>query len=236
MATISQHTASAESPARERETTSQSVPSDLSLAAAPKLFTALPRILPEVLKISCKLQASSSENDRIILVSGLNGEESSSEFAAQLAAALSETDAQLVTLVDANFRNPSLHRNFGIEQQPGLTDVLNRTAPLDGAVRVVRPTLAVLPVGGSTRDSALLISAEFSFLLERQLRPRSRFIIVTSAPFGQFVDANLIASRVDGVVITMTAGRHRRSELLDLQSELEGLKSKIVGVVLCESE
>jgi Mrp family chromosome partitioning ATPase len=204
--------------------------------AVPDLLEQEPVASPEALKLSSRLQALVSENDRFILVAGFNEKESSSEIAMQLAAGLSEINGQSVLLVDGNLRNPWLHNRFGIDVQPGLTNVLGKSAGLlTSAIRVITPTLAVLPAGNLRRDSSLFASTDFSDLLECQLRPRFRFIIINSAPFSQFVDASLVASRADGVVITLTSGQHSRSELLDLRNELESLKAKIFGTVLCEA-
>jgi Mrp family chromosome partitioning ATPase len=195
----------------------------------------LPEVSSESLQLSSKLQALASEDDRFILIAGLNEADSSPEIAIQLAVGLSAIDGQSVLLVDANLRSPWLHQRFGFDAQPGLTNVLSTSpAVVAGAVRMVKPNLALLPVGTLRADSSLFTSTAFSELLDLELRPRYRFIIVNSAPFIQYADANLIASRADGVVITLTSGRHHRTELLDLTNELESMKSKVFGTVLCD--
>jgi Mrp family chromosome partitioning ATPase len=221
---------------RESESTTRTQVVDAARADVPELLEQEPVASPEALKLSSRLQALASENDRFILVAGFNEKESSAEIAMQLSAGLSEINGQSVLLVDGNLRNPWLHNRFGVDVQPGLTNVLGKNAGLlTSAIRVITPTLAVLPAGNSRPDSSLFASTDFSDLLECQLRPRFRFIILNSAPFSQFVDASLIASRADGVVITLTSGRHSRTELLDLKNELESLKAKIFGTVLCEA-
>jgi Mrp family chromosome partitioning ATPase len=211
------------------------IASDSIRESSPELLSREPEASSEALTLCSKLQASASENDRFILVAGFNEKESSSEIALQIATGLSEINGQSVLLVDANLRDPWLHKRFGIDDQPGLANVLGKAAgQLNGAIRVITPTLAVLPAGVSKPDSSIFISTDFSDLLECQLRPRFRFIIFNSAPFSQFVDASLIASRADGVVITLTSGRHGRTELLNLKNELESLKAKIFGTVLCK--
>jgi Mrp family chromosome partitioning ATPase len=209
--------------------------SDTSPTPAPGLSSRLPEVSSEVLKLSANLQASVADNDKFILVAGFNEGESSEEISLQLAAGLSAMDGQSVLLVDANLRNPWLHDRFGIGLQPGLTNVLSASPAITaGAVRVIKPNLAILPAGTTKAGASIFTSTPFSELIELELYPRYRFIIVNSAPFGQFADANLIASRADGVVITLTSGRHHRNELVDLKNELESMKSKIVGTVLCE--
>jgi Mrp family chromosome partitioning ATPase len=236
MSTISLHETATSALARDLKRASDSVAAESSRTVAPDLLARVPEVSSEALKLSTKLQAAASENDRVILVAGLNEKESASEIAIQLAVGLSEINGQSVLLIDANLRNPMLHKRFGINSQPGLTDVIARTGLLASTVRQVKPTLAVLPAGNSKPDTSIFTSMEFSELLEQQLRPHYRFIILSSAPFIQFVDANLIASRSDGVIITLTSGRHHRTELLDLKNELESLKAKIFGTVLCEAK
>ena len=197
----------------------------------------LPELTSESLQLSSKLQALASEDDRCVLVAGLNEGESSPAIALELAVGLSAIDGQSVLLVDANLRSPWLHERFDMSPQPGLTNVLGASpAIVAGAVRMVKPNLGLLPVGTAKADSSIFTSTAFSELLEMELRPRFRFIIINSAPFVQYADANLIASRADGVVITLTSGRHHRTELLDLTSELESMRAKIFGTVLCDDK
>lgn len=209
--------------------------SDTSPMPAPGLSSRLPEVSSEVLKLSANLQASVTDSDKFILVAGFHEGEPSEEISVQLAAGLSAMDGQSVLLVDANLRNPWLHDRFGIDLQPGLTNVLSASPAITaGAVRVIKPNLAILPAGTANAGASIFTSTAFSQLMELELYPRYRFVIVNSAPFGRFADANLIASRADGVVITLTSGRHHRDELLDLKNELESMRSKIVGTILCE--
>jgi Mrp family chromosome partitioning ATPase len=68
----------------------------------------------------------------------------------------------------------------------------------------------------------------------QRLRKEFRFVIVDASPLLQFVDTTLIVPYIDGVVVTVAAGAHRRSEVLEVKHQLERLKTTILGVVLCE--
>ena len=63
----------------------------------------------------------------------VNGE-GSSIYAANLAISLSQT-GRTVALVDADFKEPNIHKLFGINRQPGLTDVLMGHYVWDEAIR-----------------------------------------------------------------------------------------------------
>jgi Mrp family chromosome partitioning ATPase/capsular polysaccharide biosynthesis protein len=85
-----------------------------------------------VLRTNMEL-ANVDEGAHTIMVTSAAEKEGKSTTAANLAIALARAGRRVV-LVDLDFRNPSLHRFFGLASTPGITDMVLRGVALDRAI------------------------------------------------------------------------------------------------------
>jgi Mrp family chromosome partitioning ATPase len=140
-----------------------------------------------------------------------------------------------VLLLDANLRTPSVHTIFQVQQIPGLSDLIEQRATLDEAIHSLQHSgLSILPIGATGEDALALFPAPSCSALIQVLRKEFRFVIVDSPPLLQFVDTTLLIPYADGVVVTVAAGVHRRSEIVEVGDQLDRLKANSIGIVLCE--
>jgi len=195
----------------------------------------LPEASPEVLKMCYRLLAGLSEVDSTILVAGMRTGASTSNLVVQIASALSQVQSQKVLLVDAELGGQMLPAILGIKSQPGLSELLGGRADLATSVQEITPKLFVLPAGSLALDASQFASMEFADLIARNLRREFRYVVIHCASFGDGVSANLLAPHSDGVVLAVSAGKHHRNELAELKKELNGVKTKVLGVVLVET-
>src|SRR5262249_27738023 len=70
----------------------------------------------------------------VVLVTSPGRHEGKTLTAANLALTLAQDVQRRICVVDANLRNPQLHRTFGVDIGPGLSDVLVGRAGLDEAL------------------------------------------------------------------------------------------------------
>jgi hypothetical protein len=97
-------------------------------------------------------RAENGRSYRAIIITSPNKGDGKSLTAANLALTMAQDPQQRVLLLDADLRRPSIHRLFGIDETPGLTDVLMGGASLEEAlVSMPDYRLTVLPSGGAAR-------------------------------------------------------------------------------------
>ncbi len=112
-----------------------------------------------------------------------------------------------VLLVDADVRRPSVHKRLNLANTCGLSDVLVGNASIDVAIqRTPFPGLDVLTSGtASPNPIKLLTSERFEALLD-ELRSRYATVIFDAPAVTSVLDAAVVALKVDGTVMVLSAG------------------------------
>jgi non-specific protein-tyrosine kinase len=159
--------------------------------------------------------------------------EGKSTTVANLAIALAQTGRRLI-IVDADLRRPGQHTLFGLDREQGLANVLlgeNAQLPLrDTPVAGVRlltsgPMPAnPLEVLGSRRFDQVLALA----------RAQADFVLVDTPPAGALADAAVLAPRLEGMLLVVSAGRTRRDMARRAREQLERVNANLLGVVLTD--
>jgi exopolysaccharide/PEP-CTERM locus tyrosine autokinase len=152
--------------------------------------------------------------------------------AINLAAAMANAIDHTVLLVDADLRNPSIHKYLGIKMKYGLSDYL--TGKVDLTEVLVRPgigKLVVLPGGNPPENPAELLSSEKMKNLVKELKYRykDRYIIFDSVPILVTADSLSLSTYMDGIVFVVQADRTSEKDVAQALALIKGCN--ILGVV-----
>jgi succinoglycan biosynthesis transport protein ExoP len=157
---------------------------------------------------------------------------------------------QRTLLVGANLRRPSIHNFFGIDRDPGLSDVLVGNQRWEECVRTVADILMgrfemedlmsapgldnlhILNSGPVPANPAELLSSPQMVEVLREARQRYDVVLVDAPPVLPVTDAALLASQVDGVILVYQAGKVGRLALRRAKVQVESARGKVWGVVL----
>jgi len=169
---------------------------------------------------------------KVIEITSPGALDGKSTLAANLAVAIAQSGKRVV-LVDADLRTPRVHKLFGLLPTSGLASVLAGTAEPQEAVQASGiDGLSVLPCGPLPANPAeLLTSPAFKDLLEL-LREQSDFVIVDTPPLLEVTDASVVASRVDGVLLTLRLGKNGRPAAEAAAETLAAVGATLLGVVV----
>lgn len=180
------------------------------------------------------LQKTKKENLNTIMFAGPRPNEGKSLTTINVAVSISQEIDQTVLIVDADLRNPSVHKYFGISGKKGLVDFLKGGIPIPELL--IHPEgiekLVVLPAGKPAGDSAELIKSPQMVDLVHELKHcyHDRYVLFDLPPLLNFADALAFAPLVDGIILVVEANRTSRE---DLAQCLEMLKNfKVLGFVL----
>jgi capsular exopolysaccharide synthesis family protein len=157
--------------------------------------------------------------------------EGKSMTAANLAIAMA-LDGKEVILVDADLRSPSLHRLFGLDQEPGLTDVLAGDANLAEALHETPvPGLRVLPAGATIAYPAELLNSQAMRMLHQVLKGEAQVVMFDSPPYS-VADALVLSAATDGVVYVAEAKHLSKTSLQSAAELTRRANANLLGVVV----
>ncbi len=167
-----------------------------------------------------------------IMVTSSIGTEGKTVTAMNLAITLAQEYDHTVLLIDADLRQPDIHRHLNTENQKGLTDyLLNKAELSDILLKTELERLDVLPAGSRVDNPVELIMSDRMKGLLNELKHQyaNRYIIVDTPPLLPFAESHHLASIVDGVILVV---REEHVPLSNLKEALQILKdTNILGVV-----
>jgi capsular exopolysaccharide synthesis family protein len=186
-------------------------------------------------KIMCiqVLQRLRAKNGNALAVVSPGDHEGKTLTAINLGLSFAQEVDQTVLLVDANLREPSVHRYFGFTPEVGLSDVLLSGVPLDRVL--VNPGVerfVILPGGRPLANSAEMLGSQNMEKLVQELKMRypSRMVVFDLPPVLSVADTLAFAPYVDGAVMVTRENKTRRE---DVTRAAEMLKSvELIGTVL----
>lgn len=167
-----------------------------------------------------------------LLVTSTAPDEGKSTALANLAVIMAQAEQQVV-LVDCDLRRPTLHTLFGVDSEPGLTNLIleqdSATLPLQATEVAGLRLLASGPL--PPRPADLLASNRMQAVIER-LQTEADIVLFDTPPVTAVTDAAVLATRVDGVLLVLRAGNTRRDRAREARRLLEKVNANIVGAVL----
>jgi protein-tyrosine kinase len=155
--------------------------------------------------------------------------------AVNLAAAIALEYEEKVLLIDADLREPSVHRYFNGDVSPGLTDYLtsNSAAGIQSLVRNTHLSgLRIIPAGKPSRFASELLAKERMrrMIEDIQTNLPGHMVIIDSPPVLATPDPLVLGRQVDGVIMVVRAGRTPKEYLAKALSSFSS--NKVLGVVL----
>jgi polysaccharide biosynthesis transport protein len=167
-----------------------------------------------------------------ILVTSSGPSEGKTTIAANLAAIIAQ-GGKSVLLIDGDMRRPRIHSIFGLSNRVGLsslfrgnTSVRSVMRPVDGVDGVYVITSGSLP----PNPTELLASVRMDEIL-REASREVDFIIVDSPP-SLVADFQVLATKVDGVVLVIQPGQTHADAAFATLDQLTRVKARTLGVVL----
>jgi len=191
--------------------------------------------------------ANAEHGARTIMITSAIDAEGKSTTVANLALALARAGRRVV-LIDADLGRPHLHRLFGLDEWPGLTDIELGEARLEEALRLIGLTeepsaadhliasmdrtgnLEVLPGGSGLQDPDELGFENAVGRIIQLVRDRADIVLVDTPPLMSHAIA--LSAHVDAVVVVVRLKALRTTALQDMSHILEASPATKLGFIL----
>lgn len=156
-----------------------------------------------------------------------------STISSNLAYLLTGND-QDVLLVDADLRKPLVHRTFGLSNKQGLSNLISEEdMNPDPFIRYIPSlNLHVLTSGIIPPNPEELLASERMAELMAYFEEKFSYVVYDVPPVLPVTDAQVLASRVDGIIMLAREGLTEKPNFQQAKKLLEIANGNILGAVL----
>ena len=175
-----------------------------------------------------------NEQSKSIFITSANASEGKSTTASNLACIYAQS-GRSVLLIDADLRNPSIHKIFEEEQENGLSELLSGEAePKDVIKTTDVPDLYLITAGKFTHDPVGLIS---NLRMETMLKLTSSkydHVIIDGAPVLGLADALILSNLAASTIFVSQSGRTDKKMILNSINRLRQAQGNIIGTLMTQ--
>ena len=167
-----------------------------------------------------------------LLITSAQASEGKSTTASALASSLAAIGRN-VLLIDADLRNPSLHKLFGVSNTSGFSNILAGMSALDDEIQPTRlANLKLLSGGPTPPNPAELLTSDRLRAILNEAGSKYDVVILDGPPVMGLADAPLLATAASGTILVIEAGETGHQMALSALKRVESGGARVLGVVL----
>lgn len=178
------------------------------------------------------LSGTRNQPHQLIQITSPNPGDGKSTLSTNLAMSIARAGKN-VLLIDADLRRPNVHKLLGLDNDVGVTSVVEGGLEFDDALQSgPLPHLDVMTAGPRENNRAeLLLSPRFAEMLN-VLRERYDYVIVDTPPVLAVSDPAAIGAMVDGILLVLRINRQARLHAVRARETLDLVGARLIGVVV----
>ncbi|SHI24139.1 capsular exopolysaccharide family [Desulfosporosinus lacus DSM 15449] len=184
-----------------------------------------------VLRTNVQFTSVDSET-QIIMVTSSGPREGKSHTVANLGVSMAQS-GKSVLIIDADLRNPTQHKLFGLDNGEGLSVSLVQDQDYHKYIRETTvPGVMVLSAGPVPPNPAELVGSKRMKCLIEEVGDQFEIVLIDTPPIIAVTDAAILAQEVDGVILVLAFGEVNKDYAQKAKGLLDKLGIKILGAVL----
>lgn len=176
--------------------------------------------------------AAANRPAQVLMVTSAVTKEGKSTILTNLAITLAQAGAR-VLVVDSDLRRPTLHNFFNVENDRGLTNILQGQLTLDEAAKGTEiENLFLITSGEEAGNPSEMMASKGLKELLAEARGKYDFVLMDSPPLILVTDPVALATHVDATLLVVASGFVGRGEILRAAALLRNVNAPTLGVVL----
>jgi len=177
--------------------------------------------------------ASLGDGRHVLLVAGTSAGSGGSLVAANLAATLARTRAEVV-LVCADLRGSVAPQLLGVAEGRGLAEVLAGTATIGEVARRIPELgrLRVITPGIDVSAALFNLQHDVSRRLVADLRSDAGYVVIEAQSVGEGADTFTLAEFADAAIVAIEVSATSRRDAADCVSRLDRLRTPVLGAAV----
>ena len=168
---------------------------------------------------------------RTLVVTSPAPDEGKSTTIANLAVTMAQGGRKTI-VVDCDLRRPTLHTIFDLQPEPGLTNLLLEENGEAALQETEIEDLYLLASGPLPPNPADLLGSQKIDQIINTLLEQADIVLFDAPPVIAVTDATVLGSKVDGVLLVISAGKTRREHAQRAKQMLEKANVRIIGAAL----
>jgi len=170
---------------------------------------------------------------RVVLVTGPDKNAGKTFVACNLAMSLIDLDKR-VLIIDADLRNPQLHKIFRFKNRVGLSNVLSGQTTIEKGciVSTPIPNFFVLLAGPPSPTPAELLGSKKMEETLAECAKHFDYVVLDSAPLLPVFDSHYLTVKCDANVLVVRSGQTSRNAVKQSLDLIDRVGGKVTGVVL----
>jgi capsular exopolysaccharide synthesis family protein len=178
------------------------------------------------------LLLASASSPKVMVITSSFAREGKTTTSVNLATVLAQM-GKPVLLIDADLRRPRLQKVFQGKLNLGLVNYLAANIPLEDIIQPTEvPNLSIVLSGPIPPNPSELLASDRMKHLIAEIRAKFAYVIFDSPPVLAVTDAVVLASKADGVVLTVHGGQTPRELVQRAAERLRQANIPVLGALL----
>lgn len=167
-----------------------------------------------------------------ILITSCNENEGKTTVSLQIGKSFAELGKR-VLVIDADMRKSVMAgRNTEAKNPPGLSEAITGLRSIDECIYATQyPGMNLIFAGKYPPNPIELLSGKHFLSLLDTSKKAYDYILIDTPPLGSVIDAAVVAQNCDGAILVISDILVRRSQALDVVSQLKKANCRVLGVV-----
>lgn len=176
--------------------------------------------------------SSLDDNLKTVLITSSGPGEGKSTVIINLAITMAQSGKK-VLLLDCDLRKPTIHKNLGLPNSSGVTNVLIQNKKIEECLLKVNvENLYILTSGPMPPNPAELLGSKKMKSMIQEFEKFFDIILIDSPPVLAVTDAQILSTLSDGVIILSAYGKSEKPALVKAKELIDKVGGKTIGVVL----
>jgi capsular exopolysaccharide synthesis family protein len=173
---------------------------------------------------------------KTLLITSAQPKEGKSRIISNLAVAMARS-GRSVLVIDADLRIPSLHENFNLDNDIGLSTVLLQKCTYEEAVQSCGfQGVQVLPSGPSPINPSELLGSDQMKDLIKQVTKIFDLVIIDAPAALAVTDTSVLAPLVDAVALVICRGKVSSNAVRSAEDQINRVNARWIGVIINQAE
>lgn len=183
------------------------------------------------------LYSNNNRDTMSIVITSPDIHEGKSVTASNLAVCFSNLNKK-VLLIDADLRNPSIHKQFNMKDTVGLVNILKGDITLIDSIFKIIPiaNLHILTTGTKTYNPYELLSSKEMPKIISEAIENFDIIIIDTPPVGYVSDTLVLSKYVDGVIITVAEKETNIKTTKKVINNFNNINANILGIIVTKTK